>query len=178
LVHSDDRSNCHLTTELSGRARCPCRGQTRPTMCPGPLQRVVRQLFSHFGPSSPIQRRASTTGLSHFVQFRCMRRKALHPQVAQEDAGAMMDIAGKPEQAQTETILRLSPRLVDPAGNQPPRHLGEARPTPSRTKLAIRQAELPAFGHLALARRSLRCRTLAARFLLRPLMCGSASSAA
>src|SRR5258708_6974083 len=37
-------SRC-LTTELSGRPRPPCRGQTRPTMPHGPLERVVRQLF-------------------------------------------------------------------------------------------------------------------------------------
>src|SRR4029077_31243 len=33
---------CVLTTGLSGRPQCPCRGQTRPTMPHGPLQRVVR----------------------------------------------------------------------------------------------------------------------------------------
>jgi hypothetical protein len=32
-----------LTTLLSGRLRCRCRGQTRPTMSPGPLQRAVRR---------------------------------------------------------------------------------------------------------------------------------------
>src|SRR5471032_887569 len=31
-----------LTTELSGRPRPPCRGQTRPTMPHGPLERIVR----------------------------------------------------------------------------------------------------------------------------------------
>src|SRR5258706_5432591 len=36
-------SHCDLTTELSGRPRWPCRGQTRPTMLHGPLERVVRQ---------------------------------------------------------------------------------------------------------------------------------------
>src|SRR5258706_10561023 len=35
------RHRCVLTTELSGRPRCSCRGQTRPTMPHGPLQRVV-----------------------------------------------------------------------------------------------------------------------------------------
>ena len=33
---------CPLTTELSGRPRCPCRGQTRRVMPHGPLERVVR----------------------------------------------------------------------------------------------------------------------------------------
>src|SRR5690242_10208801 len=36
-------SKCCLTTELSGRPRCRCRGQTRPTMPHSPLQRVVSQ---------------------------------------------------------------------------------------------------------------------------------------
>jgi hypothetical protein len=32
----------YLTIKLSGQARCPCRGQTRPTTAHGQLQRAVR----------------------------------------------------------------------------------------------------------------------------------------
>src|SRR5690349_9645768 len=39
------------TTELSGRPRCRCRGQTRPTMPHGPLQRVVRGHLRHYDTS-------------------------------------------------------------------------------------------------------------------------------
>src|SRR5258708_34102934 len=34
-------SQCVLTIKLSGRPQPPCRGQTRPTMLHGPLERVV-----------------------------------------------------------------------------------------------------------------------------------------
>src|SRR5258706_10388984 len=36
-------SKCLLTTELSGRPPPLCRGQTRPTIFHGPLERVVRR---------------------------------------------------------------------------------------------------------------------------------------
>src|SRR5258708_7142978 len=38
---------CLLTTELSGEPRWLCRGQTRPTMPHGPLERVVRRHSPH-----------------------------------------------------------------------------------------------------------------------------------
>src|SRR5258708_12865752 len=43
------RDECALSTELSGRAPPLCRGQTRPTIPHGPLERVVRP---HFVPRS------------------------------------------------------------------------------------------------------------------------------
>jgi hypothetical protein len=37
---------CFLTIELSGRARCLGRGQARPTLTHGPLERIVRFHFA------------------------------------------------------------------------------------------------------------------------------------
>jgi hypothetical protein len=47
---------CNLTTELRGRPRRPCRGQTRPTMAHGPLERVVRGHCAHMAITPAIAR--------------------------------------------------------------------------------------------------------------------------
>src|SRR5438093_1026066 len=54
--------HCALTTELSGRPRCPCRGQTRPTIFHGPLERVVSQ---HDGRCSPAPEAVTATETPH-----------------------------------------------------------------------------------------------------------------
>jgi hypothetical protein len=41
MLETATASTCALTTELSGRPPPLCRGQTRPTMPHGPLERVV-----------------------------------------------------------------------------------------------------------------------------------------
>src|SRR5258706_454531 len=56
---------CNLTTELSGRPRPPCRGQTRPTMFPGPLERIVRCQFLHFRMTPRPLKTITTATTSH-----------------------------------------------------------------------------------------------------------------
>jgi hypothetical protein len=53
------RASCHvscgLTIALSGRPRCSCRGQTRPAMIHGPLERIVRTHCDHWHEYSPLR---------------------------------------------------------------------------------------------------------------------------
>jgi len=63
LVHSDDRSNCHLTTALSGRTRCRFAPERGATLVHGPLQREVRALAHELGAHGCILHKLSPTVL-------------------------------------------------------------------------------------------------------------------